>query len=50
MAKGTPDDPIEISDLSEATKNLTYIIRPGSKPKETADGETVQTQRNPGRR
>jgi hypothetical protein len=38
MAKGTKEDPIEISDPSEARANLTYIIKP---KKEKSDGEAV---------
>jgi hypothetical protein len=48
MAKGTPDDPIEISDPSEARANLTYIIKPPKKEK--AHGETVPDERSPDRR
>lgn len=43
MAKGTKDDPIEISDPSEARANLTYIIKP---KKEEARGEAVSSRRS----
>jgi hypothetical protein len=38
MAKGTKDDPIEISDPSEARANLSYVIKP---KKEKADGKPL---------
>ena len=45
MAKGTPDDPIIISDPSEARANLCYLIKPPAvkpaAPKEKPDGKTV---------
>lgn len=41
MAKGTKEDPIEISDPSEARANLSYIIKP---KKEKHDGESVSVR------
>lgn len=44
MSKGTKDDPIEISDPSQARANLSYIIKP---KKEKSDGEAVSRRRSP---
>lgn len=46
MSQGTKDDPIEISDPSEARANLSYTLKP---KKEKADGRTLPRQRSENR-
>lgn len=45
MSKGTKDDPIEISDPSQARANLSYVVKPNRKEK--SDGEAVSRRRSP---